>query len=247
MYLSHRTLRRRLQITSSINETIIPKPALESQTKPNEWLFFTHHARVLAPPTINPTVLNRPPKCYRRYARLCSQRVQTMTTFKSLSGMMQEDSCAARAGDLTVILVTKENRYVQIRIAISLDGWAVERLFTKESKGIVWMNKEALMLQYPSLRRLCTKSLSRHHVWILCPGLAGHEKSKFSHALSTFARLRLWALAVAFVFPIAMLLVKFLLTALTLLLKALDNVDSTTHVTVVIPGIKAIARSIIKA
>jgi hypothetical protein len=65
-----------------------------------------------------------------------------MTTFKSLCGMMHEDSCAARAGDLTVILVTKENRYVQIRIAISLDEWAVERSFTKESKGIIWMNKK---------------------------------------------------------------------------------------------------------
>jgi len=67
-----------------------------------------------------------------------------MTTFKSLSGTMQEDSCAARAGDLTMTLGNKKKKeYVQIRIAINLDGWAVERVFTKESKDIVWINEAA--------------------------------------------------------------------------------------------------------
>jgi hypothetical protein len=47
--------------------------------------------------------------------------------------MMQEDSCAARVGDLTMILVTKENEVcTNPHRAINLDGWVVEAVFTKE-------------------------------------------------------------------------------------------------------------------
>ena len=47
---------------------------------------------------------------------------------------MQEDSCAARDGDLTMTFVTKKiwvctNPH---RRAINLDGWVVGEVFTKE-------------------------------------------------------------------------------------------------------------------
>ena len=50
-----------------------------------------------------------------------------------------------------------------------------------------------------------------------------------------------------FVFPIAMLLIEFLLTALTLLFEAFNDVDSTTYMAIIIPRVKTISGGIIKA
>jgi hypothetical protein len=68
----------------------------------------------------------------------------------------------------------------------------------------------------------------------LCSGgLAGHQQAKLTHSLGSFARLRFWTLPLL-VFTIAMLLIEFLLAALTLLLEALDDVDSTASGTVIV-------------
>jgi hypothetical protein len=46
---------------------------------------------------------------------------------------MMQDSSTARIGDLTMTLVTKENGVcTNPHRAISLDGWVVESVFTKE-------------------------------------------------------------------------------------------------------------------
>ena len=95
--------------------------------------------------------------------------------------------------------------------------------------------------------RLCTLSLSRHHVWILAlrsGRLAGHQKPQLSHAFGTSSRLRLRTIT-GLVLAIAMLLVELFLAALTLLLEAFDDVDGTARRTVDV--IKSITSSSIQA
>jgi hypothetical protein len=77
-------------------------------------------------------------------------------------------------------------------------------------------------------------------------GFASHEKSKFSHAFGTFSRLWFRSL-VALVLAIELFLVEFLLTALTLLLEALHDVDGATYMAVIIPRIESITSSGIEA
>jgi len=72
--------------------------------------------------------------------------------------------------------------------------------------------------------------LGRHHVGVGA-GLAG-AKTVLAHTLCAFAGL--WSAFWAFGFAVAVLLVEFLLAALTLLLEAFDDVDGASHVAIII-------------
>lgn len=86
------------------------------------------------------------------------------------------------------------------------------------------------------------KRLGRQHVWILWTSLAGHEKTQLSHTFGSLARLR-FPFVVVFTLTIALLLVKFLLSALTLLFEALHNVDGSSNMCVIFASIRSIAIS----
>lgn len=90
------------------------------------------------------------------------------------------------------------------------------------------MSKADFVAPTSVFQRLGIRGLSRHHVGVLDASLAGHQQAQFPHSLSTLPRLRSWTLALLLL-AIAMLLVEFLLAALTLLLKALDDVNRPTR------------------